>query len=88
MSKQLKFWDVGNDDEFDPYREWEGMPEFVQEKQEDCYHKITIRFRNEEDYQEFSELIGQKLTERTKSIWHPSLTRGADLQFLRYKSDK
>lgn len=55
--------------------EWVGMPEFVQEKQEP-YSKIIVRFDNEEDLQEFSTLIGQKLTSKTKSIWHPKLIRG------------
>jgi len=49
---------------------WQGMPEFVQEKQEP-FAKIIVRFETEEDLQEFSKLIGQKLTAKTKSIWHP-----------------
>ena len=32
---------------------WEGMPEFVQQEQ-DCYAKIIIRFRNEDDLQDFA----------------------------------
>jgi len=55
--------------------DWGGMPEFVQEKQEP-YSKIIFRFANEEDLQEFAELIGQKLTSKTKSAWHPRLIRG------------
>lgn len=55
--------------------EWEGMPEFIQEKQTP-YAKIIIRFENEEDLKEFAEIIGQKLTKKTKSIWHPQLVRG------------
>jgi hypothetical protein len=51
-------------------KEWQNMPEFVQEKQE-CYAKIIIRFDNEHDLQEFAKLINQKLTKKTKSIWHP-----------------
>jgi len=50
--------------------EWEGMPEFVQERQEP-FAKIIVRFETEKDLQEFSELINQKLTPKTKSIWHP-----------------
>lgn len=50
--------------------EWQGMPEFVQQKQE-AYATLTVRFDSEEDLQEFAALIGQKLTQRTKSIWHP-----------------
>lgn len=49
---------------------WQGMPEFHQVKQEP-YAKITFRFENEKDLQEFAELIGQKLTKKTKSSWHP-----------------
>lgn len=54
---------------------WQGMPEFVQEKQEP-YAKIIVRFDNEEDLQEFARMIGQPLTSKTKSIWHPKLERG------------
>ena len=54
---------------------WKDMPEFVQEKQEP-YSKIIFRFRNEEDLQEFANLIGQKLTNKTKSAWYPQLVRG------------
>jgi hypothetical protein len=55
--------------------EWKDMPEFVQEKQTP-YAKIIVRFENAEALEEFSKLIGQKLTKETKSIWHPKLVRG------------
>lgn len=55
--------------------EWKNMPEFVQEKQIP-YAKINVRFETAEDLEEFSKLIGQKLTNKTKSIWHPQLVRG------------
>ena len=54
----------------DPEKEWVDMPEFIQEKKEP-FSKIVIRFETEEDLKEFAELIGQKLTPKTKSIWHP-----------------
>lgn len=50
--------------------EWKDMPEFVQEKQEP-FAKITFRFETEEDLNNFSKLIGQKLTNKTKSAWYP-----------------
>ena len=56
-------------------KEWKEMPEFVQEKQTP-YAKIIFRFENEEDLQDFAKLIGQKLTSKTKSCWHPKLERG------------
>lgn len=65
MSKQNLEWK----------NEWLDMPEFVQEKKEP-YSKIIVRFNSEEDLQEFAKLIGQKLTNKTKSIWHPKLIRG------------
>lgn len=49
---------------------WIGMPEFIQEKNEP-FSKINIRFETEEDLDEFAKIIGQKLTPKTKSIWHP-----------------
>lgn len=57
--------------------EWEDMPEFIQEKQEP-YSKIIVRFGSEEDLQEFAKLIGQKLTNKTTSLWHPQLIRGVN----------
>lgn len=57
------------------FDEWKNMPEFVQEKQEP-YAKIIVRFANKEDLEEFSKMIEQKLTQKTKSIWHPELERG------------
>jgi hypothetical protein len=46
------------------------MPEFVQEKKEP-YKELIVRFETEEDYKNFEEIIGQRLTIKTKSIWHP-----------------
>lgn len=57
------------------FDEWKDMPEFVQEKQEP-YAKLIVRFETKEDLEEFAKLINQKLTKKTKSIWHPELIRG------------
>ena len=50
--------------------EWQQMPEFVQEKQQP-FAKIIFRFETEDDLNALSDLIGQKLTSKTKSSWHP-----------------
>jgi len=63
------------DDADDLFEQWFGMPEFVQEKQKP-YAELIVRFRNEEDLQKFAKLINQKLTRKTKSIWHPEIVRG------------
>lgn len=56
---------------------WKDMPEFVQNKQEP-FAKIIFRFATAEDLQEFSTLIGQKLTGKTKSAWYPEGLRGTN----------
>lgn len=70
---------------FEDENEWEGMPEFIQEKKEP-YSTIIVRFDNEEHLQEFAKMIGQKLTNKTKSIWHPKLVRGLNSK-KRYKNE-
>lgn len=57
-------------DLFEECPEWVGMPEFNQEKKEP-FKTLIIRFETEQDYLDFQEKIGQKLTNKTKSIWHP-----------------
>lgn len=56
-------------------KEWQNMPEFVQEEQKP-YSQIIFRFRDEGDLWAFAQLIGQKLTKRTKSAWYPPIERG------------
>lgn len=58
-------------------KHWVGMPEFVQEENS-AYKRLIINFRTKEDYEEFAKLIGQPLTEKTKSTWHPRLDREAN----------
>lgn len=58
-------------------KEWKGMPEFVQIKQKP-YAEIIFRFASKKDLQEFSRLINQTLTMKTKSAWYPQLFRGKD----------
>ena len=63
-------------------QEWVGMPEYISNKE--IYHaKILIKFRNEEDLQEFAKLVKQRLTAKTKSIWHPEKPTGIN-SHIRY----
>lgn len=66
MENQQQLFDVPANWE----KEWAGMPEFVQNKKSE-FSKIIIRFATQEDLRNFSELIKQKLTPETKSIWFP-----------------
>jgi hypothetical protein len=72
---------LGMEDEDEPDQEWKkhwvNMPDFDQEDNPP-YKKLIISFRTAEDYAEFSKLIGQRLTDKTKSIWHPELDRDAN----------
>lgn len=51
-------------------KEWQGMPEFVQEDLSP-YKTLQVHFASHEDMEKFSELIGQSLTIKTRSIWFP-----------------
>lgn len=63
-------------------KEWVDMPEFIQHKTEKPYAQITFRFACEEDLNNFSELINQKLTKKTKSAWFPEIERGLNANKL------
>ena len=45
------------------------MPEFKQE--EEKHFKIIVHFPDDNAVNTFSELVGQKITEKTKYIWFP-----------------
>ena len=63
--------------------QWQDMPEFTQEANE-AYRTVTMKFRSKEDYDEFSQKIGQEVTDKTKSIWHPKLnvTKNLELRWV------
>ena len=81
IEKQSSLSEFLGIEEEDERKEWEkhwiNMPEYVQEDNPP-YKRLIVSFRNKEDYDEFSTLIDQKLTEKTKSIWHPKLDREAN----------
>lgn len=54
---------------------WGGMPEF---QQRDLMPKQTlmVHFANDDDRRAFAQLVGQTITERTKSIWYPKAEIG------------
>ena len=71
-----EFLEIEEEEELDKEwkKHWIGMPEYEQEDNPP-YKKLYVSFRTEEDYQEFANIIGQKLTNKTKIIWHPKLNR-------------
>lgn len=50
--------------------EWQDMPEFIQEDNMPV-KTINVHFDNYEDCKKFSDLVEQKITNKTKSIWFP-----------------
>jgi hypothetical protein len=56
-------------------KHWVGMPEYEYIEDNGPYRSINMKFRNENDYQEFAKRIDQPLTDKTKAIWHPKLER-------------
>ena len=66
---------MSNDKHKEALEHWKGMPEFIQEKQEP-FKKLIVRFDSQEDVDKFADLIGQKITPKTKSIWFPAIVRG------------
>ena len=50
--------------------EWQGMPEFVQENQT-AFKSLIVNFADRQDMDNFTKLIGQRITINTQSIWYP-----------------
>lgn len=72
--------------ETDPEKEWEGMPEFDQPDKMSFRH-VIVHFECQSDVDEFARLIGQTLTDKTKSLWHPEQIR-MDTESKRYGADE
>lgn len=53
----------------DPSQEWQGMPEF--KNTEKAFKSIYVHFETEDAVRNFSELIEQEISEKTKYIWYP-----------------
>lgn len=65
-----KLLEIFEGDIDDPLNEWAGMPDFNQGDLKG-FKQIVVTFPSEEDMNNFSNLIGQKITRKTRSIWYP-----------------
>jgi len=68
--KQKSFFDSPA---IDIEKEWQGMPEFVQEDLKSIA-SVVVNFLTVEDMNAFSELIGKRVTFTTKSVLFPVKT--------------
>ena len=68
---------------------WDGMPEFIQNDKE-AFHRIVVRFENEEDIKKFGEQIGSDFvfSTRTKSVRYPLVAKSSLEDFFGETSTK
>jgi len=59
-------------DGFDPSKEWQGMPEFDQ-ADKTAVRRIVVNFKSNADALEFAKLLGQPITDKTRSMWYPAV---------------
>lgn len=79
----------GDDDESDhtvATDEWKGMPEFTQ-NDATAKRTILVHFDDLEQVRNFSALVDDTITDKTKFIWFPRKER-ADMSNVVYSSDK
>jgi hypothetical protein len=69
----------------DPNEEWKGMPEFEQNNKL-AYRTILVHFENEDDISNFSELIGQNITDKTKYLYYPQQVKN-ELKSISYVNE-
>ncbi|MFA7407648.1 MAG: hypothetical protein WCY93_07400 [Anaerolineaceae bacterium] len=56
---------------------WKGMPDYVNEDKTPI-KKMLVTFYTEEAIQEFAELVGQKITKKTRSMSYPAQEKDAN----------
>lgn len=79
--------DLDIDDVNAKWREhWVNMPEYIQEDNP-THRTITMKFRSKEDYDDFAKRIDQKITDKSKAIWHPALSVVAN-RYMRWVQDE
>jgi len=62
--------DLFGDEEFDWKKEWQDMPDFFQENKQ-TVASVVVNFLTVDDMNKFSELVGRRITFKTKSIMYP-----------------
>lgn len=69
--KEVEQLELGNIPK-DWQNHWQGMPEFNQQDLKPI-KSMQVHFKSMEDQRAFGELIGQKITDLTKSVWYPKI---------------
>ena len=84
-NKQMNLFDALGSEEIWK-REWQQMPEFVQEDAQP-FQSVIIHFETKEDRDNFAQLIQQKITYKTKSLWVPKLDYDKPSAFIYTNED-
>jgi hypothetical protein len=63
---------------------WQGMPEF--ENKPKAIQSIYVHFEKRDDIDAFAELIGQMITEKTRSIWYPE-KKSRDIKSMQFENE-
>ncbi len=58
------------DDNHNWREEWVGMPEYIQENREGV-GSVVVHFETYEDMKQFGDLIGRRITPKTKGVFYP-----------------
>jgi hypothetical protein len=69
-SVEMELWEDLPEEDAEWTRHWVGMPEFVQPPKKP-FAMIIVRVETEDDLKDLADRLGQRLTKKTKSIWHP-----------------
>lgn len=74
---------IAGEGENDAEAEWQGMPEFNQ-PDATAHRQIIINFKDDKAVSDFGKLIGQEITPKARSIWHPQeeIARYADKRYV------
>jgi hypothetical protein len=70
----------------DPNEHWQGMPE-CSNQDLTPWKSLTVHFASAENYQKFVALMGQPMTENTKSVWYPEGEK-ISVKKIRYVEDE
>lgn len=52
--------------------EWQGMPEFDQQDKK-AFRSLALHFKDQAAVDAFAELVGQKITPKTRFLWFPEI---------------
>jgi len=66
----------------DPLKEWEDMPEFTEDSKT-AFRSLIVHFTCQEDIDQFSKLVEQTFTDKTKFMWYPE-QQNMDTESKRY----